>query len=183
MHIAIAFISSVVALLWALYRLEEMGFSLGGLNPFHWRRRRAWRKKYEADPIYALEDPMEVAAAIVVAIARLDGDISAGQKAAAIAEFSKAFSLDSKAALQLFGAASHVLGQPQVIDKQIAGLLERHRNLFTAEQIESLLAMMSAVASADGALSTEQTRFLEEFRNRVSQPGNAAEGTWATREK
>ena len=183
MHIAIAFISSVVALLWALYRLEEMGISLGGLNPFHWRRRRAWRKKYEADPIYALEDPMEVAAAVVVAIARLDGVISASQKAAALSEFSKAFSLDSKAALQLFGSVSHVLGQPQVIDKQIAGLLERHRNLFTAEQIESLLAMMSAVASADGALSAEQTQFLGEFRNRVSAPGKAAEGTWATREK
>jgi uncharacterized tellurite resistance protein B-like protein len=183
MHIVIGFLSSVVALLWILYRLEEMGISLGGLNPFHWRRRRAWRKKYESDPVYALEDPMEVAAALVVAIARLDGDISAGQKSAAIAEFSKAFSFDNKAALQLFGAVSHVLGQPQVIDKQVAGLLERHRNLFTAEQIDSLLVMMSAVASADGALSAEQTQFLGDFRNRVSAPAKLAVGTWATPKK
>lgn len=172
-----------MALLWALYRLEEMGISLGGLNPFHWRRRRAWRKKYAADPIYALEDPMEVAAALVVAIAKLDGQISAGQRAAAIAEFSKAFSLDDKMALQLFGAVSHLLGQPQVIDKQIAGLLERHRNLFTAEQIDSLLAMMSTVSSADGPMSAEQTQFLGEFRHRVSAPGKVSEGTWATPRK
>ena len=173
MHIVIGFLSSVVALLWILYRLEEMGISLGGLNPFHWRRRRAWRKKYEADPIYALEDPVEVAAAVVVAIARLDGDISASQKAVALDEFSKAFSLDNRAALQLYGAVSHLLGQPQVIDKQVAGLLERHGKLFTHEQVESVLAMMSAVASADGGLSEQQTQFLGEFRNRVSAPSRA----------
>lgn len=181
MHIVIGFLSSLVALLWVLYRLEEMGISLGGLNPFHWRRRRAWRKKYEADPIYSLEDPMEVAAVAVIAIGKLEGDISAGQRAAAINEFSKAFSLDGKAALQLFGAASHLLGQPQVIDKQISGLLERHRRLFTAEQIDSVAAMMLAVASADGAPTDEQQSYLRDFRNRVSAPVKAADGTWASK--
>lgn len=178
MHIVIAFISSIVALLWALYRLEEMGISLGGLNPWHWRRRRSWRKKYEADPIYSLEDPMEVAAVVVVGIAKLDGDISAGQKAAAIQEFSKAFSLDEKAALHLFGATAHLLGQPQVIDKQIEGLLERHKNLFTAEQIESLTAMTIAVGSADVGLTGEQRSYLEDFRSRVTQPVATDDGTW-----
>jgi hypothetical protein len=178
MHIVIGFLSSLVALLWILYRLEEMGISLGGLNPFHWRRRRAWRRKYDADPIYALDDPMEVAAAVVVGVARIDGDISSGQKATAIAEFSKAFALDNKAALQLFGAVSHLLGHPQVIDKQIGGLLERHQNLFTNEQVESVLAMMTTVASADGDPSTEQQAYLGEFRNRLSAPVRTAEGTW-----
>jgi hypothetical protein len=181
MHIVIGFLSSVVALLWVLYRLEEMGISLGGLNPFHWRRRRAWRKKYEADPIYSLEDPLEVAAVVVVAIAKLDGDISAGQKAAAVGEFAKAFSLDDKAALQLYGAAAHLLGQPQVIDKQIGGLLERHKNLFTVEQIESILAMMMAVASADGSPTDEQQTYRRDFQNRVSAPVKTAEGTWANK--
>jgi tellurite resistance protein len=181
MHIVIGFLSSLVALLWVLYRLEEMGISLGGLNPFYWRRRRAWRKKYEADPIYSLEDPMEVAAAVVIAIAKLDGDISASQKTAATREFANAFALDDKGALQLYGAVSHMLGQPQVIDKQISGLLERHRNLFTTEQIESVLAMMTAVASADGSLSDNQKTYLSEFRNRVSVPVKTAQGTWANR--
>lgn len=181
MHMVIGFLSSLVALLWVLYRLEEMGISFGGLNPFYWRRRRAWRRKYEADPIYSLEDPMEVAAAVVVAIAKLDGDISASQKAAAIGEFANAFALDDKGALQLYGAVSHLLGQPQVIDKQVGGLLERHRNLFTTEQIDSVLAMMTAVASADGSPSDGQKTYLSDFRNRVSTPARTAQWTWANR--
>lgn len=179
MHVVIGFLSSLVALLWVLYRLEEMGISLGGLNPFHWRRRRDWRKKYEADPIYSLEDPMEVAAVAVVAVGKLEGDVSASQKAAAMREFANAFSLDNKAALQLYGAAAHLLGQPQVVDKQISGLLERHRNLFTAEQIDSVVSMMTAVAVADGTPSDEQQSYIDEFRKRANAPVKSTEGTWA----
>lgn len=181
MHIVIGFISSVVALLWALHRLEVMGISLGGLNPWHWRRRRSWRKKYEADPIYSLEDPMEVAAVIILGVAKLDGNISAAQKAAAIKEFSSAFSLDDKAALQLFGAAAHMLGQPQVIDKQIQGLLERHKNLFTVEQVESLSAMIVTVGSADGGLTGEQRSFIDDFKARVNSPEVVDKGTWSNK--
>ena len=181
MHIVIGFLTSVVTILWLLHRLAEMGIDLGGLNPFFWRRRRAWRKKYQADPIYSLDDPMEVAAVVVVAIAKLDGDISAEEKAAAIAEFARSFSLDDKAALQLFGAASHLLGQAQVIDSQVEGLLHQHKNLFTGEQIESVLAMMTRVASTNDSLTEEQQSYLSKFKSHVRAPAAVAEGTWANK--
>ena len=59
MHIVLGFLTSLITI---LYLLDRMGVNLGGLNPFYWRRRRAWAKKYGGDPIYAIEDPMEVAA-------------------------------------------------------------------------------------------------------------------------
>jgi uncharacterized tellurite resistance protein B-like protein len=180
MHILIGLISSIVALLYAFHRLAEMGIYLGGLNPFYWRRRRAWRKKYQGDPIYALEDPMEVAAAIVVGVAKLDGDISASEKAEAIAKFAQSFSLSDKDALQLFASSSHLLGQPQVIGTQIDGLLERHRKLFTAEQIDSLVAMITTVTSADGALTAEQESYVGKVRLCAGTPP-PADGTWANK--
>ena len=66
MHIVLGALTTIVTILWLLHRLAEMGIDLGGLNPWYWRRRRAWRKKYEGDPIYAVEDPIDVAAIFVI---------------------------------------------------------------------------------------------------------------------
>jgi len=51
MHIVLGILTSLIAI---LYFLDRMGIDLGGLNPFYWRRRRAWARKYGGDPIYAV---------------------------------------------------------------------------------------------------------------------------------
>ena len=56
-------LGTIVTILWLLYRLAEMGIDLGGLNPFLWRRRRKWKKHYEANPIYKIDSPMEATSA------------------------------------------------------------------------------------------------------------------------
>jgi len=43
MHIIIAFLGTIVTILVLLDRLAQAGISLGGLNPFLWRRRRKWK--------------------------------------------------------------------------------------------------------------------------------------------
>ena len=84
MHVVLALLGAIVTLLYVFSRLADIGIDLGGLKPFYWRRRRAWRKKYEGDPIHAIDDPLEIAALFVVGIAKLEGDVSANQKQAAI---------------------------------------------------------------------------------------------------
>lgn len=63
MHIVLGLLGSIVTI---LYLLDRLGIDLGGLNPFYWQRRRAWEKKYQGDPIYSVEDPMHVAAILIV---------------------------------------------------------------------------------------------------------------------
>lgn len=175
MHVVLGLLTAIVTI---LYLLDRMGIDLGGLNPFYWRRRRAWAKKYEGDPIYSVEDPVQVAAVMVVGVAQLDGDLSAEQKEAARREFEAAFSLDEREASRLLNSATHLLGAQQVIDTQLKGLLSRHKERFTHEQVESLLKMMEAVASADGALSTEQSDYLSDVRCQFAAKP-AGEGTWS----
>ncbi len=176
MHIILGLLGALVTVLYLLNRLADMGFSLGGLNPFYWRRRRAWRKKYEGDPIHAVDDPREVAALLVIGLAKMDGEVSASQKQAAVSEFTAAFSMPEREAAQLYGSSAHLLGHPQVLRQQLDGVLERRAELFNADQAESLLQMASAIVPAD-ELSAEQREFIDAMRDRLAKPAANA-GPW-----
>ena len=175
MHIILGALTTVVTI---LYLLDRMGIDLGGLNPFYWRRRRAWAKKYEGDPIYSVEDPIEVAALLILGAAKLNGDISAGQKQAALQQFQAAFSMSEKDANQLLTSASHLLGAPQIIDTQLQGLIDKNKDAFTADQAGSLLDMMLEVVSADGDSTPQQRDYVEHVRSQFARE-EKGEGPWA----
>ena len=174
MHIVIGFLTGLVTI---FYLLDQLGINLGGFNPFYWRRRRAWLKKYGGDPIYAVEDPMEVAALFVAGIAKVDGDITAEEKQSILLEFSTNFSITEREASQLLGSSVHLLGQPQLIATQLNTVLGRLDDLFTPDQAKSLLAMMTTVVSSNEHLSSEQSDLIETIKNKF--PGEVSKGgTW-----
>lgn len=179
MHILLGALTSIVTILWLLHRLAEMGIDLGGLNPWTWRRRRAWRIKYEGDPIFAVEDPMDVASLFIVGAAKLDGDICAEEKSTILNEFASGFSLNEKEAAQLYTSATHLLGGPQVIGSQLDGLMERHKRSFSAEQADSFLAMARRVLEAGTATTAEQRELLTKLEQNYSVPP-AEDSTWAS---
>ena len=175
MHVVLAVLGSVVTI---LYMLDRLGIDLGGMNPFYWRRRRAWAKKYQGDPIYSVDDPMHVAALLVIGTAKLDGDLSAEQKKHALDQFESSFSLDSRAASELLGSAVHLLGAPQVIDSQLENLANKNKDLFSRAQAESMLQMMMDVAKVDGDLSTKQDEYIANVRA-IYIPVEKEPGTWS----
>jgi hypothetical protein len=80
MHIIIGALGTIVTMLILLNKLAEAGIDLGGLNPFLWHRRRKWQKKYEGNPIYQIENAMDVTAILLVATAKVDGDMTKNDK-------------------------------------------------------------------------------------------------------
>ncbi len=175
MHIVLGLLGTIVTI---LYLLDRMGVDLGGLNPFYWRRRRAWAAKYEGDPIYSVEDPMHVAALLIVGAAKLDGDLSAEQKKVALNQFESSFSLDSRAASELLGSAAHLLGAPQIIDTQLNGVAEKNKDRFSKNQAESMIQMIIEVASADGDLSAKQSEYVASIRSQFV-PSEKSQGVWS----
>ena len=175
MHVVIAILGALISI---LYLLDRVGIDIGWLNPFHWRHRRAWAKRHDTDPIYSVEDPLHVAALLVIGAVRLDGEVSAEQKRTALQQFRDTFSMDDKEAADLYTAASHLLGSPQVIDKQLSGLVERNRGRLSAAQSESMLQMLVKVASADGALSSAQRDYIDQLRQDFAH-SKPQGGTWA----
>ena len=175
MHIILGALTTIVMI---LFLLDRMGVSLGGLNPFHWYRRRAFANKYGSDPIYSIEDPIHVASLLIIGVAKLDGDLSAGQKRVAQEQFESEFSLDSREASQLFGSAAHLLAAPQLIDRQLEKLAGRNKDGFSREQAESMIQMMIDVASTDGDLTAAQREFIEGVRSQFVRE-EKRQGTWS----
>jgi len=161
-----------------LYLLNRLGINLGGLNPFDWRRRRAFAKKYGADPIYSVENPVDIAALLIIGAAKIDGDLTAHQKKVAHEQFESKFSMDARAASQLFGSAAHLLAAPQLIDTQLKSLADKNKGRLSHDQAESMVQMMNEVASADGGLSTTQSEYIDTIRS-LFVPVETSEGTWA----
>lgn len=175
MHIILGALTTIVTI---LFLLDRMGISLGGLNPFHWYRRRAFANKYGSDPIYSVEDPVHVAALLIIGVAKLDGDLTAEQKRVAQEQFESEFSLDSREASQLFGSAAHLLAAPQLIDTQLKKLAERSRDRFSGEQVKSMIQMMIEVASTDSDLTAAQREFIEGVRSQYIRE-EKPQGTWS----
>ena len=175
MHVLLGLLTAIVTV---LYLLNRMGVNLGGLNPFGWRRRRAFAKKYGADPIYSVENPVDVAALLIIGVAKLNGDLTAEQKKVAQEQFKSNFSLDSRAVSQLFGSAAHLLAAPQLIDTQLGALADKNKDRFSQDQAESMIQMMTEVASADGHLTTVQSEFIDRIRSQFVR-SEKSEGTWS----
>ena len=175
MHVVLGLLGTIVTI---LFLLDRLGINLGGLNPFSWRRRRAWAKKYEGDPIYSVEEPMHVAALLIIGATKLDGDWTAEQRKVALNQFESGFALDSHAASELLGSATHLLGAPQIIDTQLNGLADKNKDRFSRDQAESMIQMMVEVASADGELTTKQSEYIAGIRSQFV-PSVKSEGTWS----
>lgn len=174
MHILIGLLGSIISV---LYLLDRIGVDLGWINPWSWRRRRAWRNKFEGDPIFALEDPVQLAAVLTVGIAKLEGDLSSEQKSVAISQFEENFSLDARAASQLYTASVHMLAAPQLIESQLETLVQRNEKTFSPEQARSLIEMIRVVAAPAGELTQMQRELTEKLYSSPATTG--PQGTWA----
>ena len=166
MHIILGFLTIIFSI---LYFLDRMGIDFGGLNPWSWRRRRNWRNQFKGDPIYSVEDPMAVASILVVGAAKLDGDLTAEQKSSLLEQFETKFSITNREATELLASSSHLLGGPQVMDKQLKGLIQRNSNTFSAEQVESVADMIGTVVAVGGSFSESQSEFLVEIQSGLAQ--------------
>lgn len=161
MHIVIAAITALAGLLWAINSLQRSGFHFSSLNPFLAYRRWHWRKTYGGKPIYKLDRPMDVAAVLLLGVAKADGDITSDQKRELQALFQSEFDITRDAAADLLLASSHMIRDVIYIVDHLDRILERSAPRFEPEAVSSLLAMMRRVAALDGAINGEQQKLID----------------------
>ena len=80
MHVVIGVLTALAGLIWAIVALQKAGVSISAFNPFLWHRRMNWKNNISEKPLYTLSDPMEVAAVLILGVAKCEGEISAEQK-------------------------------------------------------------------------------------------------------
>ncbi|MBT8144310.1 MAG: TerB family tellurite resistance protein [Gammaproteobacteria bacterium] len=176
MHILLGLLGAIVTLLILLKRLADAGIDLAGLNPFLWRRRRNWRLQVDGDPIYMIENPRDMAAILVVGVARVDGDVTVEEKRAIRQEFEMAFSLDQRGASELIASSVYLLRDNQALHDP-AALLARCKEQFSGEQVDSLFEMINRVAMVGGAPSQVQLDYIAALRRELTTEA-VPDSTW-----
>ncbi len=176
MHIILGLLGSLVTILWLLHRLAEMGITLGGLNPWLWRRRRRWKKQYEANPIYSVTNPLEVTALLMVYLAKIDGEISLDEKQKILELFELEFKYSKVKAAELFSSSAHLLGRGDEIKDNLKSVMKPSLPHFSQEQIQSAFKMLQAVCHT-GEITDVQTAFIAELES-ILQKNDDTHQTW-----
>lgn len=160
MHIVIGVITAIAGLIWAFVALQRAGVDLNSLNPFLWYRRAQWKKKYADKPIYSLRKPMDVAALLLLGIAKCEGEISSEQKREVLKVFENEFHLTHEEASDLMVASSYLMRDEVYLVDHLDKILERSGSAFTADQVESLVSLMQRVARIESPLNEEQNKLI-----------------------
>ena len=161
MHIVIAAITALAGLFWALNALQRSGFHFSSLNPFLAWRRWQWTRTHGGRAIYKLDKPMDVAAVLLLGIAKADGEITSDQKKELLAMFQSEFSISRDEASDLLLASSHLIRDEIYLVDHLDKVLARSASRFEPDTVASLLAMMRRIAALDGSINAEQQKLLD----------------------
>ena len=189
MHIVLGVLGAVVTILILLNRLQENGLDVGWLDPFAWRRRREWRRRYTGNPIYAIEQPLDAAALLMLSVAKRDGDLASAEKdlpglskpmerSKLLELYRDEFRMSEREAAALLASSAHLLGAGDAFTFNLEKVLAPSKEAFSDEQVTSTLALMERIAEVGGAPSALQRELIEDVRS-VLAKGESPEGTWA----
>ncbi|MEL7537447.1 MAG: TerB family tellurite resistance protein [Pseudomonadota bacterium] len=176
MHLIVALLGAIATAVWILHRLAEMGISLAGLNPFLWKRRRDWSNRYNSNPIFQLESPLETMGLMMVAVAKADGEMSGSEREHLLRAFVDVFELNDKDAVGLLNSASHMYGRGDEIRDKLDAVLAPSKNAFSATQRQQIRPMLEAVAAADGESSASQRALIEQIGAAYAEAPKSTKG-------
>ena len=166
MHILLGALTLIGAIIYLLKLLDDAGLiDLYRLDFLVWYRRRKFQKKAATEPLFALTDPKEVVALLVVAVAKIDGDITAEQKQTILQSFQDEFGLSREDASSLMGSNVFLLRNYLDVKKELKRILAPSKNTFTLVQADAAILLMERVARCEGEPSRLQSDFMESSKD------------------
>lgn len=151
----------------ALYLMDRLGLDIGWLNPFAWRRRRAWRTRYEANPLYSLTSPKDVTALLAVALAKCDGDMTREQKQGLLDLLANEFRVSQQDASALVTSSVFLLRDGVELKENLRQVLQPSQDSFTEEQRRAAVGLLTQVVRLEGHASHLQSSLLSEIETHL----------------
>lgn len=173
MYTLVGILSVIATIVWALVALQHAGPHGQRANPLSWFRHRYWRRQYAIHPLFRLEDPMDVAAVLLLGTVKCEGEISREQKQTIIDIYMKTFRLKRDTAEDLLLASSHLIRNQVYLLDCLEPLLYSSRERFSQGQAVSLLALMTRVATLESPLNEEQRKLIAATERWFEQLFNA----------
>ncbi|MEM7359614.1 MAG: TerB family tellurite resistance protein [Pseudomonadota bacterium] len=177
MHIILGVLGAIVTILILVNRLSDAGIDIGWLNPFAWQRRRAWRKKYEGNPIFSLDSPLEVAALLATTVAKIDGDISREEKEILLSLFQSEFGKSETEASDLLLSSIYIFGNGEEAKAKPEKILKRSLDKFSEDQARSVMGLLNAIKSMDTANADLKENYVAKVAKVFDQQFNT-HGKW-----
>ncbi len=174
MHLIIAFLTALAGL---LYALERLGVDIGWLNPWAWARRRRWIKQLHTNPAFNVDQPMEAVALLLVATARIDGDLSTDEKNELKVIFRDEFKQPESDVSSLLSSSTFLLGSGEDVFNRPQEVLNRSLSKFSDAQKASTIELMTRVASVGSAPGQRQREFIQAVQA-VFTPPKQTSGSW-----
>jgi len=177
MHIIISLLGTVATILIILKGLAESGISLGGINPFLWQRRRKWKKQYEGNPVYQIDNPLDLAALLATATAKADGDMSSDEKRTLLDLFQKEFNVDKKGAAELLISSAYLLGSGEELKNNLEKVIKPGLVNFTEEQATSTRNILDGICGVDASGAELKRDFANQAKTIIAGQFEP-KGTW-----
>ena len=149
MHILIGMITAIAGLVWALNSLQNSGVNLNSFNPFLWARRKKWEKQLGVKPIHGLTESMEVAALLVLAVAKEHGDITRETKLEILSMFERDFSVKRSKAIDMYSSSIYYIQDTPNIPAEVRNILKPSIENFSIIQKNKLLEMLNVVSKLE----------------------------------
>ncbi len=172
MHILLAILGAVGALIFVVYRLtyiaregQEVVSDAHGLY-----RRHQWNRKYSRNAINTLEDPREIAVLLMHETARYRGPLTEAQREAICEQATGHLGLSRADAEELLGAAAFMAQDITDIANVLTKVLRPLHNRLTDVEKRELVGMMAAVAEVDGEPDTMQVHLIARTREKLLPP-------------
>lgn len=163
MHILVSFLFALAGLCWALQALYNSGF-FDFINPVKAHRRISWRNKNSKSPLFSITNPMEVAAVLVIGIAKMDGDITREHKEFITGLFVDTFQITKREAAELFRSSEFLLRDYHDLNGCISKVMRCTKDQFDRDRVESLQELMQKSASFENEVTSDQQDFAEAVR-------------------
>lgn len=164
MHIILGALGAIITILILIKRLSDVGIDIGWLDPFKWQRRKQWKKKYLAKPVYSIEDPMEATAGLMYAMIKTSGDITLEEKQFLLEAFKNEFFLSDTEASSLLNTCSFLIHDSELVRSNIQKFLNSSISSFSSSQKESAINLIEKAANCSASPNQLQSAFLEEIK-------------------
>jgi len=169
MHIILGLLGTIVTILVLVSRLRGVGIDFGWLNPFSWAHRRRWRKKYNADPAFMIESPMEAAAGLLYVAAKSTGEMTQEEKSFILNAFQSDFNLSNSEASDLLSSSAYILKNVEEVANKVGAFLQPSLENFSESQKESTVELVQKLCSLGNSGTDTQQKLLKNINKAFFQ--------------
>lgn len=157
--------------------MSNVEINIAWLNPVTWFEKFKRRSSYRNNPFLKLSEPIEVAAFLATAIAKISGDLDLKQKEILLVLFQSEFNKTEKEAYDLLISSFFLFENSGISILLPNQVLMQSLPLFTENQARSVVQLLELVITINVSSASDKRQYLDKVID-VFDKHFKIEGKW-----